>query len=201
MTRDRRGVYVETGVSAGLDLLWRHTLDPRLHQRWDLRFTRIRYEPEDGKGPRRFRYETSVLPGLTIAGIGVFAGDHSKLDGTRTSVLRFVATDRLSLIRSGHGYWRYLPTRDGVRFLTGYDYTPGWGRLGPVADRAFRPLIGWATAWSFDRLRLWLDHGVPPLLPSTPAARRCLRRPPDRRSGRVPRSMQKLETPCPRSFS
>jgi hypothetical protein len=26
----------------------------------------------------------------------------------------------------------------------------------------FRPLIGWATAWSFDRLRLWLDRGVPP---------------------------------------
>lgn len=26
----------------------------------------------------------------------------------------------------------------------------------------FRPLIGWATAWSFDRLRLWIDRGVPP---------------------------------------
>ena len=27
---------------------------------------------------------------------------------------------------------------------------------------AFRPLIGWATAWSFDRLRLWLEDGVAP---------------------------------------
>jgi hypothetical protein len=26
----------------------------------------------------------------------------------------------------------------------------------------FRPLIGWATAWSFDRLRLWLERGVDP---------------------------------------
>jgi hypothetical protein len=26
----------------------------------------------------------------------------------------------------------------------------------------FRPLIGWATAWSFDRLRLWIERGVPP---------------------------------------
>ena len=26
----------------------------------------------------------------------------------------------------------------------------------------FRPLIGWATAWSFDRLRLWLEDGVDP---------------------------------------
>jgi uncharacterized membrane protein YphA (DoxX/SURF4 family) len=26
----------------------------------------------------------------------------------------------------------------------------------------FRPLIGWATAWSFDRLRLWIDRGIDP---------------------------------------
>lgn len=26
----------------------------------------------------------------------------------------------------------------------------------------FHPLIGWATAWSFDRLRLWIERGIPP---------------------------------------
>ena len=26
----------------------------------------------------------------------------------------------------------------------------------------FRPLMGWATAWSFDRLRLWLEEGITP---------------------------------------
>jgi hypothetical protein len=26
----------------------------------------------------------------------------------------------------------------------------------------FRPLPGWATAWSFDRLRRWLEHGLEP---------------------------------------
>jgi hypothetical protein len=26
----------------------------------------------------------------------------------------------------------------------------------------FEPMIGWATAWSFDRLRLWLEDGVDP---------------------------------------
>jgi hypothetical protein len=26
----------------------------------------------------------------------------------------------------------------------------------------FQPLIGWATAWSFDRLRLWIERGIPP---------------------------------------
>ena len=24
------------------------------------------------------------------------------------------------------------------------------------------PLMGWATAWSFDRLRLWLEEGIDP---------------------------------------
>jgi hypothetical protein len=157
-----------------------------------------------------------------------------------------------------------------VRFLTGYDYTPGWGRLGPLADLAFRPLFGWLTAWSFDRLRLWLERGVTPRralwqafgevaaraavslavaagaaaaagaapvapapevrplvamaapllstlpapivaliaavltagllalippLPGTPAARRCLRRPPDRVAATAPTALTLLETP------
>ncbi|MFN0090888.1 MAG: hypothetical protein ACKVWR_11560 [Acidimicrobiales bacterium] len=42
-----------------------------------------------------------------------------------------------------------------MRFLTRYDYRPRWGRLGGLVDRwLFRPVFGWATAWSFDRLRL-----------------------------------------------
>ncbi|MCE7008800.1 hypothetical protein LWC34_39220 [Kibdelosporangium philippinense] len=62
------------------------------------------------------------------------------------------------MIVSGSGYWRYIPTRQGIRFLTGYDYIPRW----PTGDRIFRPLMGWATAWSFDRLRIWLEHDIPP---------------------------------------
>jgi uncharacterized membrane protein YphA (DoxX/SURF4 family) len=35
--------------------------------------------------------------------------------------------------------------------------------VGALFDRLiFRPLIGWATAWSFDRLRLWLEQRVDP---------------------------------------
>jgi hypothetical protein len=56
-----------------------------------------------------------------------------------------------------------VPTEQGTRFLTGYDYEPGWGAVGRVVDRVvFRRALGWATAWSFDRLRLWRDEGVPP---------------------------------------
>ena len=36
-------------------------------------------------------------------------------------------------------------------------------RSGRAFDRLlFRPLIGWATAWSFDRLRLWIEQGRDP---------------------------------------
>ena len=79
------------------------------------------------------------------------------------SALKFWSSDRFSLIREGAGYWKYLPTNEGVRFLTWYDYRTRLGAAGAWFDRlAFRPLMGWATAWSFDRLRLWLEHGVAP---------------------------------------
>ena len=71
----------------------------------------------------------------------------------------------MSLIREGSGYWRYVPTGDGIRFLTWYDYRTRFGPFGRVIDRLiFRPLMGWATAWSFDRLRLWIERGIDPAL-------------------------------------
>jgi hypothetical protein len=171
----RRALYVETLIRADVDVLWNATQDPRQHERWDLRFTRIEYLTEatceTGAGqevtggqppPRRFRYTTNVLPGVPVSGVGINVGERSGADGHRTSALRFSSADPIALIRSGAGYWRYVPTPDGIRFLTGYDYKPRWGRLGRIADLAFRPLMGWATAWSFDRLRLWLEQGVTP---------------------------------------
>ncbi len=155
-------IYVETVIQAPLARVWELTRDPAQHQRWDLRFSRI--EPYGPAG--QFRYATQVLPGLpglTMSGTGVTAGERQRADGSATSVLRFASAHPLSLVRDGSGFWRYLPTPVGVRFLTGYDYSPGWGRLGRVADLAFRPLFGWATAWSFDRLRLWLERGIPPV--------------------------------------
>ena len=205
-----RQIYVETVIVTPLATLWAATRNPTMHQRWDVRFSRI--EPIDGAG--RFRYATRVLPGLVVAGVGVTAGERLRPDGTATSVLRFRCRHPLSLIREGSGYWRFVPVAGGIRFLTGYDYRPGWGRAGLVVDLAFRPFFGWATAWSFDRLRLWLERGISPErgrnqaiaelaarlalaavdwrlallallvppLPTTPAARRCRRRPPTHRS-------------------
>jgi len=156
-------LYVETTLHGDLAVLWHRTQDAREHARWDLRFPEIEdVTAQTPTAPRTFRYALR-LPGLTVAGLGTSVGEHTRPDGTRTSALRFASPSPLSLIRRGSGWWRYVPTPEGTRFLTGYDYEPGWGRLGALVDRAgFRRLVGWATAWSFDRLRLWVDDGVPP---------------------------------------
>ncbi|QNP70121.1 hypothetical protein IAG44_12115 [Streptomyces roseirectus] len=157
------GLYIEARIRAELDELWARTQDPARHQRWDLRFTTIDYLPRAQGEPQRFRYATRVLPFLTVSGTGTAVGEAERPDGTRTSALRFASPHPLSLIEEGSGYWRYVPEEDGVRFLTGYDYRPRWGAFGRAVDRALvRPLMVWATAWSFDRLRLWLERGITP---------------------------------------
>jgi hypothetical protein len=89
-------------------------------------------------------------------------------------------------------------------FITGYDYAPNWG----VLDRlGVRRLVGWMTAWSFDRLRMWAETGVEPERWSPlsvlaiwnrgrPRAGRCSRRPPDRDAmAGAPASLDALEAP------
>ncbi len=163
MARRRRTIYVESRIRAPIERLWEATQEPAVHQRWDVRFGRIDYQPRQEGEPQRFTYATKIFPGVTIAGTGESLGERDRPDGTQWSGLKFWADDRRSIIESGAGYWRYIPTDDGVRFLTGYDYKSRWGWFGKAVDRwLFRPTFGWATAWSFDRLRIWLEQGIPP---------------------------------------
>ena len=157
-------IFVESDLACGLDDLWQRTQDPAEHERWDLRFTGISYaEPPASGEPQVFDYTTRLGFGLAIRGGGETIAERDRPDGSRVSALRFWSTDRLSLIREGRGYWLLTPTDLGVRFRTVYDYEVRWGTVGRLLDRvAFRPLIGWATAWSFDRLRLWLERGIDP---------------------------------------
>jgi len=161
-------VYVEILIRAPigtpLEQVWMRTQTPELHERWDLRFTGIEDLPRtDLTAPQRFRYTTRLGFGLAISGEGETAGERDLPDGSRASALRFWSNQRRSLIREGSGYWKYVPTPSGLRFLTSYDYETRFGAAGRLFDRvAFRPLIGWATAWSFDRLRLWVEQGIEP---------------------------------------
>jgi hypothetical protein len=159
-------IYVELLVRAPMADLWLHTQTPALHEQWDLRFSRIDYLPKaDDLETQRFQYATRIGFGLEVTGEGETAGERDLPDGSRTSALKFSSTAFLSLIRDGRGYWKYIPTADGVRFLTWYDYRTRFGAAGALFDNwIFRPLIGWATAWSFDRLRLWLEHRLDPAI-------------------------------------
>lgn len=163
MSRDE-GIYVEILVRSSVDEIWRLTQTPDLHQLWDLRFTGIQYLPKLSEDePQKFRYSTRIGFGLNIHGDGESTGTRGSATGLRTSALKFWSDDPKSLIQEGSGYWQYIPSAEGVRFLTWYDYRTRFGAAGRLIDRSlFRPLLGWATAWSFDRLRLWIERSIPP---------------------------------------
>jgi hypothetical protein len=158
------GIYVEIPIRSTVDRIWHLTQTPDLHERWDLRFHTITYLPRpDAASPQRFLYETRIGFGLAIRGEGESVGQVSSGEGETTSSLKFSSDDVKSLIREGSGYWRYIPAASGIRFLTWYDYQVRFGLVGRLLDRlAFRPLMGWATAWSFDRLRLWAEKDQSP---------------------------------------
>jgi uncharacterized membrane protein YphA (DoxX/SURF4 family) len=157
------GIYVEIDIHCSMEDLWMWTQTPELHQQWDLRFTDIEYLPRpDRTQPQRFLYKTRIGFGLNIAGEGESVGTRES-DGSKTSALKFWSDDSKSLIKAGSGYWQYIPLPGGIRFLTWYDYTTRFGVAGRLLDAvAFRPMLGWATAWSFDRLRLKLEKNVDP---------------------------------------
>lgn len=157
-------IYVETRIRGRLDDLWEKTQHPGLHERWDVRFTSIQYLPRaEESEPQRFLYATRIGFGFSVDGAGETVGHHDDVGGRRTSSLRFWSDDPKSLIREGAGYWQYIPVDGEIRFITGYDYRTRFGWTGRALDRlVFRPLMGWATAWSFDRLRLWIEKDIDP---------------------------------------
>jgi DoxX-like family len=158
------GIYVEICIRSTVDEIWRRTQTPELHQQWDLRFTSIDYVPGHSESePQKFFYSTRIGFGLRVDGEGESTGTSADVGGGRTSALSFWSRDPKSIISKGSGYWKYAPMGKSVRFLTWYDYSTRLGVVGRLVDRfAFRPLIGWATAWSFDRLRLWIECDIPP---------------------------------------
>jgi hypothetical protein len=174
-----KGIYVERFIRTDLDRLWEYTQDPSLHERWDMRFSSITYLPRaSDREPQRFLYATRIGFGVRIVGESESIGDVTADNGSRTSRLKFWSDSMLSLIREGSGYWRYIPGDGGIRFLTYYDYSTRFGAAGYLVDLIFRPLIGWATARSFDTLALWLEEGVAPERAGLrPRASRCLRAP------------------------
>ncbi|WP_440881333.1 DoxX-like family protein [Tenacibaculum sp. C7A-26P2] len=160
----RKSLYIETKIKCDLDELWTKTQEPSLHQEWDLRFSEISYLPQkDPKSPQEFLYSTKIGLGIKVNGIGESVANKTKENGESTSVLKFSSDSQISIIKKGSGYWKYIPKADGIKFFTGYDYETRWGGLGRLIDKLiFRPLMIWATAWSFDCLKNWIEKGFHP---------------------------------------
>ncbi|BDH61299.1 membrane protein [Lysinibacillus sp. PLM2] len=159
----RKPVYVEITIDTDMDLLWRATQTPNLHEQWDLRFSSITYLPKKENEPQHFSYKRSLGFGQEIEGWGITVGSYDGKNGERTSSLHFGTDNAISPISEGKGYWKYIPKGNTITFLTQYDYDANFGKLGRWLDRLlFRPLIGWGTALSFDVLKRWLEKGETP---------------------------------------
>jgi hypothetical protein len=155
-------IYVEVPIQAKLDDLWEASQNPKLHEQWDLRFSSITYLPKIENEAQQFTYTRTVGPFYKVEGWGKIVGSYQN-DKQRTSSLHFGTDQKLSPIREGRGYWKYEQLDDSVTFLTQYDYDVNFGRAGKIVDKfVFRPLIGWATALSFDVLKRWLEKGETP---------------------------------------
>ena len=160
----KKQLYIETKINCDFEQLWNYTQNPKLHQQWDLRFSEINYlKKEKETDPQLFSYATKIGFGLEVNGLGESVGTKTKTNGVSTSVLKFSSDNKISIIRDGSGYWKYIPEKDGIQFLTGYDYNIRWGLFGKVIDKVvFRPLMIWATAVSFDCLKKWLEDAIVP---------------------------------------
>lgn len=159
----RKPIYVEIDIDSDIDEVWRASQDPDLHSQWDLRFSSITYLPKKDGAPQMFTYKRTVSPLLTVEGWGKSTGTFNKADGTRSSSLHFGTDQWFSPIKEGKGYWKYEPQQTGTKFLTQYDYDVNFGSPGKMFDAiAFRPVIGWGTALSFDVLKRWLEKGEAP---------------------------------------
>ncbi|WJE54365.1 DoxX-like family protein [Bacillus cereus] len=163
--KKQKPIYVQTEMETSMDELWKYTQDPMLHTEWDARFTEISYLARKEDEPQRFLYKTKIGFGLEIAGEGESIGELQKETGERISSLKFWTDSELSLIKIGRGYWKYTPNGKNICFETQYDYETRFRGVGRIIDSyVFRPLLGWATAWSFDALKLWLEKGLHPCL-------------------------------------
>lgn len=156
-------IYVEIPIDVPLQRVWDASQDPELHAQWDLRFSSIHYLPKEEDQPQRFTYTRTVGPFVTVEGWGESSGTAYSDSGSRSSSLHFGTNQKISPIREGRGYWKYEPMGEGTKFLTQYDYQTNFGKVGQLVGKLFRPLMGYATAVSFDVLKRWLERGETPI--------------------------------------
>jgi hypothetical protein len=155
-----RRVVVEALIPAPVERVWERSQEPDQHVGWDLRFSSIRYLPEqDARGFHLMEYLTRLGFGLQVAGWGRYLSNEP---GVR-STFEFGSEDPKSLITHGRGIWLYERRPEGTFFKTVFDYQTRHGVVGALLDfYLFRPMMQLATEWSFETLRQWCagDEGA-----------------------------------------
>ena len=156
-------IYVEIPINTTIDNVWDASQKPDMHEQWDLRFSSITYLPKEEGEPQSFTYSRTVGPFIKSKDGGkVSAPFIKRMDPELLLyILERINGSPLSVKDGVIGNMNNR--RNGVKFLTQYDYDVNFGRAGKIADKfIFRPLIGWATALSFDVLKRWLEKGEAP---------------------------------------
>lgn len=135
-----KSIYVRIEIRGPMDRLWELTQTPELHERWDLRFSEIRYLPRvDPSLPQRFLYRTRIGFGLAVSGEGETVGNKDEPGRQRTSALKFWSDDAKSLIRRGSGYWQYVPLEGEGQRIADHSTSNG-NRLRPNRSLTTRNL-------------------------------------------------------------
>jgi len=155
-----RRIVVEALIPAPVELVWQRTQEPALHTEWDVRFTSIRYLPEqDARGFHLMDYRTHLGFGLEIKGWGRYLANTPLVRST----FEFGSDDLRSVILEGRGLWLYERHPEGTFFKTVFDYQTRYGVVGELVDAAlFRPVMQLGTEWGFETLRRWCagDEGA-----------------------------------------
>jgi hypothetical protein len=86
-------IYVEILIHGPVDDLWEKLQEPKLHQRWDLRFSEIDYLPCQPGEAQKFLYATRIGAGMRIVGAGESTGERDNRVGERTSALRCLTSN------------------------------------------------------------------------------------------------------------
>ncbi|MFY1828208.1 SRPBCC family protein [Myxococcus fulvus] len=146
-------IVAEVLIPAPVEVVWERTQEPQLHVAWDVRFTSIRYLPEqDARGFHWMDYRTHLGFGLEIVGWGRYLANTPNVRST----FEFGSEDWRSPILRGRGVWLYERRPEGTFFKTVFDYQTRHGVLGEVLDAVlFRPIMRLGTEWGFETLRRW----------------------------------------------
>ncbi|MCB1159092.1 MAG: hypothetical protein H7A25_13585 [Leptospiraceae bacterium] len=164
-----KDIFLEIRIRAPIEKV-REAIHPTHQSNWDLRFSRIfireQTEEQREKGIFTFSFVRSIFGRFfQLSGYGEIEEKEGE-NGEIYSTLNFGSEDSHCPIRRGKGYHLLIPeTENSTLFRTEFQYRPRYGKLGFLFDiLLFRHILKFVTAYSLDRLKIYLEKEIPPSL-------------------------------------